>query len=156
MKSLTFLLCLASLLSAAQNMCECTPNASVYASILQAEQGDEINTYTDASTLLDVLGAWGQWSANLYDINADGTVDTADLLLVLGGYGNESLTSICDFDITGTWSSAWQCDYPGTVICFLHISVTDETDLDWDACPLNTFWTERLVPQGILREYWKQ
>jgi hypothetical protein len=137
-----------------QSMCDCVTNADVYADVLFADTYTEMQTYTDTGVLMDIIGNWGTISPNIYDLDGSGSVDSGDLLLALGGFGIESLTDICDFVITGTWSSAWQCDYPDTQICFLHISVTDESDLDWDACPLNTFWTERLTPEGILREYW--
>ena len=138
----------------AQNMCECNPTARVYADRLYADTYTVTNTYSDSGVILSMLGSWQTVSPNIWDLDGSGSVDSGDLLLMLGGFGTESDTDLCDFDIQGTWSSAWLCDYPGTEICFLHISVTDESDLDWDACPLNTFWTERLTPEGILREYW--
>jgi hypothetical protein len=133
---------------------ECNPNAFCYQKVVYAD--DTTTTfYGNVTTLMNVVGNWGdQLSFNIYDTNQDGYVNVPDLNNVLGGFGNSNTTDHGDFEVTTVASSAWIAEYPGAYTAFIHVSVTDESGLDMDACPLNTFWTERIYPDSVVREYW--
>ncbi len=81
------------------------------------------------------------------DIDEDGIVSVADLLLVLQGFGN---TYTGDFDyclvnVEYTNSHGWPSSYPEAYFTIVHTTLDDEDISNgdgWIICPVHTVWVE--------------
>lgn len=141
-----------------ETVCDCTPDPFIYARKTTVNDVESWTYHSDVPTLLAVVNAFTTFSPLTYDLDGDGTVGTSDLTSVLSGYGTEETsTAACDFTVDVEASSAWITSYPDCDISFLHVTVLDESGMSSDACPLNTFWTERVYSAGdsTVVDFWR-
>lgn len=141
-----------------ETVCDCTPDPFVYRRQLTDNQTGEVTEFYHANTetLVKVIGHFGTASPLIYDNNNDGTVTAPDLMDYLGGFGTSFTdTDACSFTVLFEFSGAWQTSFPDCPVSFLHVTASDEDGMSSDACPLSTFWTERVYPDAEnVVEFW--
>lgn len=135
--------------------CECTESGFMYARKTVYTDSVEWEYHSNAMVLNGVVGNYGSYSPHIFDLNSTGVVDANDINAINSGFATADTTvDICDFEIVQSFSHGWEATYPGTITAFLHPSVVDESELGTGACPLNTWWTERIYADSTVVEYW--
>ena len=135
-------------------MCDCVPSSFCYAKRVTTDTSTVWNYYANTQTVVNVVGSFGANSPHIYDLDASGTVNTPDLFNIVGGYGATGTTNPCDFIITDVFSHGWLAEYPEAWASFTHQTVLDDPPLGLDACPLDTWWSERIYLDSVVVEYW--
>jgi len=70
----------------------------------------------DTNCLISFIGSYGT-SSQAWDLNSNGIVESQDLQIILGNYGNEQLSgfNLDSLTVDQTFSSGAQCTYTGVV-----------------------------------------
>ena len=77
--------------------------------------GEKFRSF-DTNCLISLIGSYGT-SSQAWDLNSNGIVESEDLQIVLGSYGNEQLSgfNLDSLTVEQTFSSGAQCTYNGIV-----------------------------------------
>jgi len=139
------------------NFCDCNDTGQIYRVVKSVDnEVVEDNYYFNTNTLLAFNAAIGYPSGNIYDFDASGTVDAADYLSMIGGYGQHPPEfNLCDVTVDFVNSHGWQSSYPDAYFCIVHITATDESALNTNACPLNTFNIEVVYQDSVMKYYFE-
>lgn len=137
------------------NFCDCNETATLYRRVKEVDHiVVEEGFYFGTNSFLNFNSAIGLPSGNIYDFDGSGTVDAADHLSMIGGYGvHPPEFNLCDITVDFVNSHGWPSSYPDAYFCVVHITPVDESSLFTDACPLNTFYVEVIYQDSTLK-FW--
>ena len=123
--------------------------------IYKAVVGQDTTYYCNANTLLSFNTTFGEQSLNIYDLNSDQIVTTADLTTLLTGYGVECpyYFNLYECQIFGQFSSGWFMDHPDWNAIFLKPTPVDEVNNSIAPDELRSFFIEG-IKQDTLHKYW--
>jgi len=113
--------------------------------------------FSDVNTLLSFSASYGQISPLIFDFNANGTVDSSDLISLLSGYGETPPTNTPDISqviIIQQFSHGWMAEFQGADICFVKPTLIDEPDIiDPENGPIESFWIELVYGFDVYEFY---
>jgi hypothetical protein len=117
--------------------------------------GGDTSYYCNAQILLSFNSTYGEQSLNIFDLNSDNIVTSADLLIMNSAYGQ---TAPHDWDlyqceIFGQFSSGWFMDHPEWDAIFLKPTPQDELNNDYTPDELKSFVIEGSI-DGVNHRVW--
>jgi len=136
----------------AEYTCDCLRGEMYRKEVLVDYETVSDEYYFSTNNFLNFTEDFNQPSPNVFDFNVSGTVDGADYLSMIGGYGQEKVdTLLCDIDVLFPNSHAWNAVYPNSYACFIHITPFDEVSMTYSACPLKSYYIEVVYLDSVVK-----